>query len=747
MTAALSMRGRVPPKSGRVTGPVSQPVAISWDTWGVAHIRGEAARDVFVGLGYAMAQERLWQLDYKRRQARGELTAVLGPDSLAHDRAIRTLGLRQSAERDLAHLPPEVADALDGLTAGINTWTERVRRLPVEFDLLGYRPTPWRREDSIAIWKYRWWTLTGRLDNVVIAELARRLLPPELEAPFMATELAEESIVPDEGSAAATGADVGEGSNNWVVGPGKSATGKPILCTDPHQPFGVPGQWFEAQLTGPGFDAIGAIYVGTPGVYLGRNRQVAWGVTNHVVPVRDVYVEQVRGDSYRQDGRWRTLTVREETIEVAGAVPERIQVRSTARGPLISECAGMLAPVPGVREPLSLAWVGDRVGTGFDAMLGLHRARHADEVLAALELWPCPPLNFVYADTDGRFGYHVVGHVPRRQAGGRGFRRADDPADAWQGDLGFQELPQLADPSRGWVATANNPPWVSTNRHYVSLAAWADGYRMRRIRERLTAIERLTPDQAAAVHADVHAIRARDLVPALLTRLRGRGDRRLRAALARLDGWDFELTIDSVAASIWCAFWDAWRAEVARARFPDDLVALTTTQTGALARSILLDRGPVWFPDGDVDAHLERAFAGGLARLTTLGGRRIGGWRWGRFHTVELRHPLAGRPGAPRLNVGPAPTGGGATVRAAGHSDRGPFHVVGGSIYRMVVDFAQPGVARAITTVGQSGHPSSRHYRDQTPLWLRDAYKPLWMDETDVEANLEGVTTLVPLAG
>jgi penicillin amidase len=744
MARAASPR-RLPPRSGRLRGPTSSPVTIHWDRWGVAHVRGAAARDVFVGLGYAMAQERLWQLDYMRRQARGQLSAILGPSALGHDRALRTIGIGPTAERDAAHMPHDVAEALDGLTAGINLWTERVRALPIEFDLLGYRPTPWRPADSIAIWKYRWWRLTGRLENVALAEAARRLLPPELEAAFMATELAEETIVPDAGSAAAggregeaaaaTGSDSGEGSNNWVVGPSKSTTGRPILCTDPHQPFAVPGEWFEAQLTGPGLDAIGAIYVGTPGIYLGRNRRVAWGVTNHVAPARDVYLEAPSA----------AVPDRAEQIEVAGAAPERIVVRKTPRGPVISDVGGLVPEVPGAEgATLSLAWVGHRLGTGFDAMLALQRARDAGEVLSAFALWPCPPLNFVYADADGRIGYHVAGRVPIRERGGRGFRRGDDPADAWQGDRPFERLPRLADPPRGWVATANNPPWASTDRHYVSLAAWSDGYRMRRIRERLTAAAKLSPAEVADVQADVHSIRARDLTPALLGHLAGSARADVRPAARYLEGWRFEFTTDSVAASIFAAFWDAWRAEIARARFPERLAWLAVPQCGALGRRILLGDDPGWFTDRQIGHHVERAFVHGLERLTRLAGPRPALWRWGRLHTLEQRHPLAGRPGAPKLNVGPRPTGGGATVRAAGYAEHGPFHVVSGSIYRMVVDFSQPGLARATTSLGQSGHPSSRHYRDQTALWLADSYKPLWMDEADILANLEGTTVLAP---
>jgi penicillin amidase len=569
----------------------------------------------------------------------------------------------------------------------------------------------------------------------------------------MATERGDESIVPAAGPSRATGHDTGEGSNNWIVGPTKSATGKPILCSDPHQPFGVPGQWLEAQITGPDFDTIGAIYVGTPGVYLGRNRHCAWGVTNHVAPARDVYLEEVDGERYRERGEWRPLAQREETIEVAGGAPERIVVRSTARGPLISDRPGMLPSLASVPDapsgPASLAWVGHRSGSGFDAMLGLHRARNADDVLRALELWPCPPLNFVYADADGRFGYHVVGHLPRRRTGGRGFRRGGDAGDAWDGDLRFDELPQLADPGRGWVATANNPPWAGEQEHYISLAAWADGYRMARIRERLTAHDTLTPAQVAAVHADVYSIRARELVPSLVARLSGSKDRRVRAALARLRSWDHQFTIDSVAASIFASFWECWRSEIAAARFPAALVPIAAAQAGALGRALLLGEEVSWF-DGKLGPHVERAFARALDRLAEAAGPRMAGWRWGRLHTLEQKHPLAAHPNAPKgMNVGPSPTSGGQTVRAAGYAvGEGPaataFQATSGSIYRLVVDFAEPGRARAITPVGQSGHPGSRHYRDQAPLWLVDDYKPLWMDDADILANLEGSTTLVP---
>jgi penicillin amidase len=793
-------------RAAEVGCPLGAPVRIDWDRWGVPHVRGERARDVFVGLGYAMAQERLWQLDYMRRLARGDLAAVLGPSAVASDRAMRTLGLARTAERDWGLVEPEVGEALEALALGINLWTERLDVRPVEFELLGYGPTAWRPSDSIAIWKYRWWYNTGRLEQIALAELARTLLPPALEAAFLAAEWGHETIVP-EGLAPdrpAAGADGGEGSNNWVVGPGKAAGGRPVLCSDPHNPFGAPSQWFEAQLTCPGLDAIGAIYQGLPTIYIGRNRHAAWGVTNHVAPARDLYREELKPDDprlYREGDGWRRFDEREEVIEVRGGASVRFTLRSTARGPVLDPGNGLLGDtlleqLGGSWRPLSLRWVGHDPDTGLGAALALQRAGSEAEVLAALARWPCPPLNFVYACADGRFGYQVAGRVPRRRAGGRGVRPANDPAHAWDGDVPFEELPRLhnpaAPPRDGWVATANNPPWARADGRYVSLAAWSDGYRMRRIRERLTAKQRLTTEEVAAIQADVESARARDLVPRLVELLASAPERRVRAARRRLEAWDFRFTTDSVAASVWAAFWEAWCVELAGApgRFPDGLLPLAAPQMGNLARRALLGEETGWLPAAEAAARVGAAFRAGLARLEEQAGRRMSGWRWGRLHTVEWHHPLEAvgadgqgalplalpdpRAGAPprsgppprppgtrhperegaqglslsegvrggRLSTGPHPTSGGATVRAAGYAP-GSFRVTSGSTYRFVADFASA-TAWSTTNLGQSGDPASRHYRDQTRLWLTDRYKPLWMVESDVAANREATATLSP---
>lgn len=771
------LASKVPPKEARVAGPVEAQVVIRWDTWDVAHIQAQHRRDLFFGLGYATAQECLWRLDYCRRLARGELAAVLGGDALASDRAMRLIGLGRHADEAAGRLPAQVGEALDALAAGINCWTARAasaRTLPVEFDWLGYEPAPWTVADSIACWKHRWWSLTGRLEHIATGEAVRRHLPPELLPAFMSTELGEETIIPRpaatkrgaRGAPASGRADIlggsddGEGSNNWVVSGARTTTGYPVLCSDPHNPFGQPGQWFQAHLAlaDGSVDVAGAVYASSPGVYMGRNHHIAWGFTNHVASIRDLYQEVVdKADSgrYLENGQWRHFDVEHATIDVRGQPADRYELRRTVRGPVVNTLLPALDDTP---TPVSLRWAGLEVGTGIEALLGLSTATSVEQALAAMEAWVCPIANLLLADEQGHIAYHVVGRVPRRREAARAYRRASDPAHAWQGFLSYDEVPQLIDPPRGWIATANQPPWEHDppGVAYLGSAAWADGGRMRRIRQRLAAQERHSPEDLAAIQADITSVRAVELVPAVLAMLRTSGAvlaPAVQQALDVLRQWDGRYTLESAAPTVWTTFWDSWLRRVTAARFPRHLLALVQSQAGAVARKLLLgeDTSPAWFESRRVREEVVAALAEAISWLTGRFGSSPDGWRWGKLHTVTWRHPLAEHgPPAQRqaaaevFNVGPFPTTGATgTVRAAGTSLSQPFEVTGGATYRLVADLSPGGALRATTTTGQSGHPGSPHYADQARLWLGDAYRVVSLHDPDTLPS-QGVTTIEP---
>ena len=745
-----------------IPSPVGTGATILWDRWGIAHIHADQPYDLGVGLGYAVAQERLWQLDYMRRRVRGELAALLGTEALANDREMRTIGIATAADAVAQTIAGTTAELLDGLAAGINAWRQTALEtdsLSEEFGILDYHPAPWTPADSVALWRWRWWMLTGRLDQIVLAEAARQTLPADLLAAFLAVEAGEETIVPDPVNGPIPGGDSsGEGSNNWAVAGSRTTTGYPVLCSDPHNAFDQPSQWFQAQLTCPaiGLDSIGAVYAGTVSAYLGRNRHTAWGVTNHVAPIRDLYVEETDGpdgNRYRDGAAWRPFEEDRHTIEVQGAPDETLLVRRTVRGPIVND---LLPWTPtddgGVAPPISLRWRGIEPGvkSGLEALLAVNRARNVDEMLAALEQWPGPVLNFVFADRDGRIGYHVASHIPRREIAMRGLRPANDPDHTWRGTLPFDRLPQLIDPPRGWVATANNPPWAEDppEMPYLGSGGWADGYRFRRIRERIEAgPARLSPNEIAAIHGDVLHARAVDLLPVLIEVLRTVPGRRPRAAYRQLARWDGSFDTEAVGASIFTAFWQRWLERIAAARFPAHLVPLVAGQAGAVARRLLLGDDLAWLSDTDYREEVRAAYVSAIDWLAEVAGPYPSRWRWGRLHQVTFPHPLGGRSPdlAQRFDIGPFPTSGGnGTVRAAGTSFQQPFQAISGSTYRLLVDLSQSGRAEATSTTGQSAHPDSPNCRDQVQHWLQDRRLPLWMDEADVRANLAAETRLVP---
>jgi len=469
-------------------------------------------------------------------------------------------------------------------------------------------------------------------------------------------------------------------------------------------------------------------------------------VTNHTASARDLFRETISPDNpgmcLEPDGSWQRLEEAKEEILVKGQRPDELVIRTTRRGPIVNE----FVPHAGGTESLSLRWVGNEATTGFESMLSLLRSDTVDDVLAALRAWPFPILNFVFADAEGRVGYHAAGRVPKRKTTVPGFRDAVNADHDWDGFYDFDEMPHLVDPERGWVATANNPP-LGGAHPYLSLGNWSDGYRFRRIRKRIEAKDDHDLGSVGAIQADVTHGRAEELAGVVAQVAATSPKAEVRQAGRMLAEWDGAFVIDSVAATVFTAFWETWIEAVAAARFPERLVALVKARAGSVARRVLVGDDPGWFdkstdPVDLILTSLER----GLARLKSDVGSRRSQWRWGRLHTVRFVHPMSDNDALRSLlEHGPFETSGGqGTVRAAGYNTGNPFEVTGLSTYRMVVDLSDPAHGKATSAGGQSGHPASPHYRTQTDLWLADDYHPLLMDRRDIERELAGRLVLNP---
>ena len=398
------------PSTQHIAGAVAGRVEILRDHSGVPHVYAGSTADLYFGLGVAVAQDRLWQIDRLRRRALGRQAEILGHAYVASDIAHLTVGIDHIAVREAEAMDEQTRSVVAAYVAGINRQIEVAgRNLPPEFHRLDYVPEPFSISDIVAIARGIWWSLNGRIDRIVAAEAAR-LLPVAFRGMYLTPEASENRVLQT-----AAGTDDATGSNNWALHGSRTAGGKPVLCGDPHQPFWVPSTWYEYALHGPEDDAAGAGHPGFPGMWWGSNGHVAWAITNNMASTRDLYVEQVDPSNprrYRDGDTWLEFGARHVSIKVRDAPPHKLTIRSTVRGPIVN------ALVPSLGDdgdpPLSLRWVGMEHMDDIRASIALSRAHDWASFRNALRDWAVAIFNFVYADANGHIGYQMAGRVPLR---------------------------------------------------------------------------------------------------------------------------------------------------------------------------------------------------------------------------------------------------------------------------------------------------------------------------------------------
>lgn len=779
---------RVPPALGTRSASVSAPVRIQRDDRGIPHVFAENDADLFFGFGYATAQDRLFQLDYLRRRALGQLAAVLGPEGFELDLVARTVGLHLIAERELELLPEESRRLVAAFSKGIDALiADSGDKLPIEFDLLGYKPEPWRPQDSLAIASEFRWYLTGRFPVIVIPELAKRVLGtgPLYEA-FLQAESDDEAILP-QGSYPSSrvgtqpvGVSIndpseGHGSNNWVVSGAKAVAGQPLVASDPHIAFAAVSCWHEVHLCGGSFNVVGTAYAGIPAIMIGRNEQVAWGITNNICSLRDLYQERTDADHpgcFQYDGQWEPARERVEVIAVKGSESVHKSIRLSRNGPIVDEILPVAARSTG---PVSLKWQGTAYCGWIPAMLGMNRAKSADGFRRATEPWRVPTFCLVYADVAGEIGYQCTGQIPIRNVWERGYRPGWDPAHQWAGLIPFDGMPHVANPPRGWIGTANNRV-AADDYPYPLAGTWSNGFRAVRVRQMLEEKPRFTRDDFARMHQDTLSLRAVDCVPRLLRVL---NDERLeswqqirvysglivtqvttvdeetgqtsehsssremtlndvplagiQSAIRSLSEWDFQMEPDQVAASIFNVFFNKWCERVAAERFSGEMASTIAGAVGGLASQLLDHNVAGWFEDRQTDdpdcAECGRelaiidTFSATLVELEIKFGPDMRDWTWGRLHTLEQKHVLSGRGELGELlDRGKVPVRGDyVTVCNTGFG--ADYAAPSGAGYRLIADLADPnGGLWAVDAGSESGHPGSRHYDDQLGDWLTARY-------------------------
>jgi penicillin amidase len=761
---------RVPSPTGTRRAGVRRPVQIERDEWGIPHVYADSDEDLFFGFGYAQAQDRLFQLDFLRRRGAGRLAEVLGADSteldlLARtvgfrnifelDLLARTVGLRRIAEAEWATLPDETRRLVTAFSDGINALMEETRdRLPVEFDLLDYRPEPWLPVDCLTIeGEFRWY-LTGRFPVIVIPELAKRILGDgPLYRAFLEGELDEETILPPgsyprtRGRPQPVGKAVGDphgaqGSNNWVLSGRRTDTGKPLVASDPHIAFDAVSCWYEVHLCGGSFDVAGMAYAGMPAVMFGRNPRVGWGCTNNICSQRDLYQEKTdpaHPNCFLYDGRWEAARELEEVIPVKGGEPVRKKVRFSRNGPLVDE---VLPPPARKTGPVSLKWLGAYHGGWLTALLAMDRARSAEAFREATRPWHVPTFCLVFADVDGHIGYQATGRIPLRKVWERGYRPGWDPEHQWDGLIPFEGMPRLADPERGWIATANNRV-AADDFPYPLSGTWSDGNRFGRIRQMIEAKEQFSRADFGTMHQDVLSMRAVRCLPGLLKALPQSSDRRVREAAKHLEAWDGRMEPDRVGATVFEAFFGHWIKAVVRERFDGDTAGLLAGGVSGLAVTLLAADRAGWFKGGNREQAIAGALTSALGWLADRLGPEMAQWTWGRLHTLPLRHVLSGRGDLGRLlDHGGLPVGGDATTvcnTGVGTQLEGRS----GAGYRLIADLStMPPALWAVDGQSESGHPGSPHYADQLSEWINGKYHNLPLGSAATPRSRKNIMTL-----
>lgn len=764
-----ALRRPLPRTKGRARmSGLREDVEIVRDRWGVPHVYARNLRDLFFAVGYAQAQDRLWQMEFNRRAATGRLSEVLGDAALEIDRLVRRVGFHRAAKLDWETATAEEKAVLEAFAAGVNACIE-CEKLPVEFQVLRRRPEPWRPEDTLAFGRFLGWSLAGNWDSEIIrswtigrfgADVMAEFEPtypkggPVIVPPGTETKGARPDVKRDFSRAEEVFGMVGRAmSNNWAVDGEKSETGAPLLASDPHLPLTMPSIWWEAHLDSPEIKAAGVTVPSMPAILMGHNERIAWGMTAAIVDGDDLFVEQINPDDpsqYRYKDNWEQGDVVREEIPVRGrAEPVVEEVLITRHGPVISPA------IEGEGRDLSLRTVALEQSRQVQAQLQLMAARDWDEFRGALGMWPFPSLNFAYADVEGNIGYQLAGLVPQR-ADGVGVV----PMPGWTGEhewtgfLPFDDHPHAYNPPTHWVASANNQVAGDDFPHFLG-AAFADSARQRRIIEMLEEREKHKPEDFERMQVDRQSLPARELVP-LILQIEPK-DEWMARALTFLKAWNYEVAPDSVAACVYEVFYCHLLERACREKLGGWTEYFMgkgvhpLRRTGLFfmaAHSWLMEKmreRPDWFEGRTWHEVMEQSLQDTVAELRAMLGNEVSRWQWGRLHRQGFNHPMGQVRGLNVIFNRPSvPLGGDAnTVWQAAYA---PYHGYDVNSFtaswRQIIDLGDFDNSRAVLPSGQSGHPGSNHYHDMIPMWARGKYHAMAWSREAVDKQAASRLTL-----
>ncbi|MFB4161575.1 penicillin acylase family protein [Geomicrobium sp. JSM 1781026] len=713
------------------------------DDFGVPHIEATSDYDLYYAQGFVTAQDRMFQMDLSRRQASGELSEVIGVSALDTDKYFRTFGLRRAAHDSYELYSDEALVALHAYADGVNDYVAHMTDsgdIPIEFRLLGYTPTAWTAIDSLTIGKFMAYDLGGTwqgqafrywLANNVTDEEALDLMPVYPEDGPVILDIAKETDIDIERAFANVGAYQPEpfnGSNNWVVSGDHTESGMPLLADDPHLGLATPSIWYETHLSSPDVNVTGVIFAGVPGIILGHNDEIAWGVTNVGPDVQELYIEQRHPEDPTQflyEDEWYNADIIEETILVDGYdEPVSHEVVVTRHGPLISEYTGEQTD----DMALALRWTALDASTELEAVMDLNRAGNWEEFTDALEEFHAPAQNFVYADKDGNIGYRANGRIPIRENSD-----ALLPVEGWTGEhdwdsfIPWDELPTLYNPESGMISTANNQIDDADYPYHIS-HTWAQPYRHEQILAMLEEGNDFTSEDMQQMQMNVTNLHAKEFLPIFFEHIDESSLRNIDIeALDVLREWNLEDAREEGGALVFHLWFQEIPDRLFADRIPEEMLDLFEGRANIvdelLRNAASGDAGPWVTNSGGLEGLLTGALQDAVDRAEDMQGGDPDEWQWGDYHQVTFGHPLgAMQPLDLLFNPTPEPVDGSRiTVMAAGYNDE-TGNTNHGAGWRGVMDIQDLSESYHIVGPGQSGHVRSDHYDDQLHDWVEGTY-------------------------
>ena len=744
---------------------LSGPAEILVDEWGVPHIYAETQYDAFFAQGFNAARDRLWQLDIWRRRGLGELSEVFGPAFVEQDRAARLFLYRGDMYSEWLAYGSDAKRVATSFAAGVNAYIALTRQdpelLPWEFEFLGYEPASWSPEDTVRIRSHGLVRNVGNevrralfvRDHGLEADALRAPLSPEWkttipegldidaipEDVLSVYRLATRGVrfTPESLSMAANGSaplpeqvvadEDAIGSNNWVVSPRLTATGRPILANDPHRGQSVPSLRYLAHLVAPGLNVIGAGEPALPGISIGHNERIAFGLTIFAIDQEDLYVystSPANPDEYRFRDGWEPMETVRERILVKGGTPEAVELKFTRHGPVIYEDRGNRTAFA-----VRAAWLEPGMAPYFGSVEYM-RASDWDEFLAAMNRWGAPSENQVYADVDGNIGWKPGGRAPIRPNWDGLLPVPGDGRFEWDGFWDMDELPVEYNPARGWSATANemNLPEEYPYRERKLGFEWSNPSRKQRIGQVLSASSAITTDDMLRLQMDHVSVAAQRVLPVLGGI--SAPDPDVAVAIDLLAGWDTVLENDSAAAALFTAWFG--RGRLGRLLLPHAVSPEVAAAIGNPNQLIVLDmlENPQdWFdddPSGTVERAILESLAEALGEIESQFGQDSSSWRYGAFNTLALRHPLS--------DVVEADTRARIDIASEEKCSAGGTVGTTNASWRQVLDVGNWDAALAMSNPGQSGDPDSQFYRNLWDPWRNCEAFPLLYSREKIEA-------------